>query len=208
MVTDRRAGLRTVPWGLWPVTAPSWEATLPSPPPTLQAPEKREPLPRGHLSSCFCHLPAAGTPVPNEEAEVTLLLCWLPSLPHPAGHLTPHGSSVAAPSPNTEAIKSLPCSWECPEPTCPLASFPHSHPPERDVHTHLHFLLPSSFLSPWPPRGDSEPGLFSAVSPLPSFSSPLSPRPSCLPQQVPLSAWVRVLPQKWQKFGGGRGPGH
>lgn len=61
---------------------------------------------------------------------------------------------------NTEAAKSLPCSWECPEPTCPLVgrahpSFPHSHPPERDVHTCLHFLLPSSFLSPGRFRGGS-----------------------------------------------------
>lgn len=120
------------------------------------------------------------------------------------------------PSPNTEATKSLPRSWECPEPTCPLAAFPHSHPPERDVHTHLHFLLPSSFLSPWPPRANSEAGLCSTVSPLLGFSSLLSPRPSCLPWQVPLSAWVksspprvaegctwvRVLPQEQQKVWG------
>lgn len=202
--------------GLWPLTVPSWEARLPPPPPPSRSQRKESPSPEGTPPSCFCHLPAAGTPVPNEEAEVTLLLCWLPSLPHPTGHLTPHGSSMTAPSPNTEATKSLPCSWECPEPTCSLASFPHSHPPERDVHTHLHFLLPSSFLSPWPPQGRFRGRSLQHCVPLagllfpplpPSFlSTPAGPS-VCLGQSSPPRvaegcAWIRVLPQERQKVGG------
>lgn len=79
-----------------------------------------------------------------------------------------------------------------------MASFPHSHPPERDVHTCLHFLLPSSFLSPGQFRGRSP----QHCVPLAVVLFPPPPSPSCPPWQVPLSAWVRVLPQEWQKVGG------
>ena len=125
---------------------PQLGSHAPSPTPTLQVPEKREPLARGHPPSCFCHLPAAGSPVPSEEAEVNLLLCWLPSLPHPAGQLTPHGSSMAASSHQYQSRQVPTLFVGVPRAHLSLGFLP-PQPPSRKRCPHLP-PLPPAFLIP------------------------------------------------------------
>lgn len=100
----------------------------------------------------------------------------------------------SSPSPVRGSAPSPPVPW-LPSPTATLQK-------EMSTPTSTSSCLPLSLA-----RG--HPGVIQSLvssalcPPCRAFLPPSPPRPSCLPQQVPLSAWVRVLPQKWQKFGGG-----
>ena len=117
---------------------------------------------------------------PRWAADFTRILNGglLPSIPKPP-----------SPSPVRGSAPSPPVPW-LPSPTATLQK-------EMSTLASTSSCLPHSLA-----RGSSEAHLLSAVSPLPWSSSLLSPSPSCPPWQVPLSAWVRVLPQERQKVGG------
>lgn len=109
-----------------PTALPQLES--PTPPRPLSPPsrtQRREPLPTGHPTSCLCHLHTAQIPVPKEEAELALLLRWLPS-PTPFRHRLHIRSQWLLLPVDTEATKSLHVNGSAP--SLPLGS-PSSQPP-------------------------------------------------------------------------------
>lgn len=162
-----------------PPALPQLESPTPPRPlsPTSRT-QRREPLPTGHPTSCLCHLHTAQIPVPKEEAELALLLRWLPS-PTPFRHRL-HVDLNGGSFPSTLKPPS-PCMLTGVPRACPLAHLPLSHPPERAVHAYLYFLPAASFLSPRPPWDHSEVCLCRAMSRSPCSPSLLFPASPALP---------------------------